>query len=252
MSAALWDEFARPERRRLPLLELDPDLARDLEPERERAAARHLTVPVEAFDAGTSHEGPAAARGTLGLLLVEGVLLRSHSIGKIVAAELLGDGDVIRPSISGHEFSLLEGSSRWQVVAPARIALLDGAFLKSALHWPEIVAALFERTVHRARAIAFQLALAHVRRVDTRLLLMFWRLADRWGRVTPEGVVVPLRITHAALGMIVGAQRPSVTTALKQLERAGALTRCPDGSWLLLGDPPDPGDPVLEPLAAGA
>jgi CRP/FNR family cyclic AMP-dependent transcriptional regulator len=124
------------------------------------------------------------------------------------------------------------------------------AFLRAALHWPEIVIALFERSVQRSRMIAFQLALSHVRRVDARLLLLFWRLADRWGRVTPGGVVVPLRITHAALGKMAGAQRPSVTTALKQLQQAGSLKRCPDGTWLLSGEPPNAHDSLWEPLTA--
>ena len=36
-----------------------------------------------------------------------------------------------------------------------------------------------------------------------------------------------------------GAQRPSVTTALKQLTDAGRISRLDDGSWLLRGNPPD-------------
>jgi CRP/FNR family cyclic AMP-dependent transcriptional regulator len=251
MNDSFWDIHVRPIARRVPLLELDPDLARELDPEREAAAAQHLTVPTEIVEAGAWHDGAAVPRGALGLLVVDGVLLRSHSLGRLTSAELLGAGDVIRPSITGHEFSLIEAESRWEAITPVQVALLDKGFLQSALRWPEVVVTLFERTVIRARLIAFQLALAHVRKVDARLLLLFWRLADRWGHVTPEGIVLPLRITHAALGKLVGAQRPSVTTALKQLERAGALRRSPDGTWLLLGDPPHPADPMLEPLVGG-
>jgi CRP/FNR family cyclic AMP-dependent transcriptional regulator len=75
--------------------------------------------------------------------------------------------------------------------------------------------------------------------VDVRLLVMMWYLADRWVKVTPGGVNVPLRLTHQTLGRLVGAQRPSVTTALKQLAVEGLLTRAADGSWLLHGDAPD-------------
>jgi hypothetical protein len=62
-------------------------------------------------------------------------------------------------------------------------------------------------------------------------------LADRWGRVTLDGVVVPVRLTHDMIGRLVGAHRPSVTTALSELSRAGRISRLPDG-WLLRGDPP--------------
>jgi CRP/FNR family transcriptional regulator, cyclic AMP receptor protein len=250
MADTLWDRApAGVGRLRVPLLEFDPDLGAALERERYAAAAQRLTVPIEGLEPGPwDREGAAAPPGRLGLLVVDGVLLRSHSIGRVVSAELLGAGDVIRPALGGHEFSLIEAKSRWEVVSSARVAVLDKAFLAAVLHWPEIVIALFERTVYRARFIAFQLALAHVRRIDARLLLLFWRLADRWGRVTSEGVVVPLHLKHAVLGMLVGAQRPSVTTALKHLSEAGKLERRPDGSWLLSGEPPDPSDPSLEPL----
>jgi len=84
-----------------------------------------------------------------------------------------------------------------------------------------------------------------VRRIDARLLLMMWRLADRWGRVTSDGVVVPLRLTHGWLAHLVGAQRPSVTTALGNLAGAGRVERLDDGSWLLRGDPPDFDEPLF-------
>jgi CRP/FNR family cyclic AMP-dependent transcriptional regulator len=250
VAGSFWDEVARPASRRVSLLELDPDLGRGLDPERERAAALHVTVPVETLEPGPFERSADTLVGSLGFLVIDGVLMRSHSIGKVVSAELLGSGDVIRPPLTGHELSLIEAESRWEVLSAAQIAPLDGGFLKAVMHWPEIVIALFERSVQRSRFIAFQLALSHVRRVDARLLLLFWRLADRWGRVTPDGVVVPLRITHAALGKLTGAQRPSVTTALKHLKEDGRIKRRSDGSWLLIGDPPDAHDPVWEPLTA--
>jgi len=55
----------------------------------------------------------------------------------------------------------------------------------------------------------------------------------RWGRVTPDGVVVPLELTHAALARVLGAARPTVTLAIRELERAGCLARRADGRWLL-------------------
>jgi CRP/FNR family cyclic AMP-dependent transcriptional regulator len=250
MTGSIWEPPAPAARLRTPLLELDPDLGADLDDSARAAAAQRLTVPLVTLESGPwDAERSTAPPGRLGLLVADGVLLRSHSIGKVVSAELLGAGDVIRPAVSGNEFSLIEARSRWEVVQPVRIAVLDAAFVQAALHWPEIVIALFGRTVHRARFIAFQLALAHVRRVDARLLLLFWRLADRWGRVTSDGVVIPIRLKHSVLGMLVGAQRPTVTTALKHLSEAGTVVRRTDGSWLLTGEPPEASDPSLEPLA---
>ena len=72
-------------------------------------------------------------------------------------------------------------------------------------------------------------------RIEGRLLLMLWALSERWGVVTPHGVEVRLKLTHDALGRLVGARRPSVTTAIGALTDAGALERISDG-YRLHGD----------------
>jgi hypothetical protein len=97
-----------------------------------------------------------------------------------------------------------------------------------------------DRLTLRARWLAFALAVSHVRRIDDRLLLLFWHLADRRGRMTGEGVVVPLRLSHQAIATLIGAQRPTVSTALGQLRERGLLERTADDAWLLRGEPPAP------------
>jgi CRP/FNR family cyclic AMP-dependent transcriptional regulator len=91
------------------------------------------------------------------------------------------------------------------------------------------------------------LAVAQLPRVDTRLLIAMWHLSERWGTVRPEGRVLPGFLSHELLGWIVGARRPSVTTALGQLSQKGLVKRQPDGTWLL-GDEP----PVFEGLAVAS
>jgi DNA-binding transcriptional ArsR family regulator len=70
-------------------------------------------------------------------------------------------------------------------------------------------------------------------RVDQRLLLLFWHFAERWGRVRPEGVVVQLPLTHETLGALIGARRPSVTSALSALAEQGLVEPVERGEWLL-------------------
>jgi hypothetical protein len=49
------------------------------------------------------------------------------------------------------------------------------------------------------------------------------------------GVNVRLRLSHEVLGHLVGAQRASVTTALRHIGESGRLARRTDGTWLLRG-----------------
>ena len=87
--------------------------------------------------------------------------------------------------------------------------------------------------------------------MDRRLKALFWHLAERWGRVSGDGVIVPLALTHRILGQLVGARRPTVSTALSELAEREELTRRPDGSWLLRGDPPDADSLARKPAPGG-
>ena len=118
------------------------------------------------------------------------------------------------------------------VVEAADLAVLDLAFGERLAPYPEVTGALVARALQRARSLAVTMAIAHQRRVDRRLLMLLWHLADRWGRVTPAGTRVSLQLTHQTLADLVAARRPAVTTALAQLEQEGLVGRGEAG-WLL-------------------
>jgi hypothetical protein len=63
-------------------------------------------------------------------------------------------------------------------------------------------------------------------------------MADRWGCVRADGVLVPLPVTHDVLAHLIGVQRPTVTSAIRRLSDAGLIHRQPDKTWLLPPEPP--------------
>lgn len=65
--------------------------------------------------------------------------------------------------------------------------------------------------------------------------MLFWHLADRFGQMRGEWVEIPVPLTHGTLSELVGARRPSVTTALSQLQENRILLRT-DGGWRLLAN----------------
>lgn len=178
-----------------------------------------------------------ACRGGLGLLLLEGAVARRVGHRRRFGAELLGPGDVLRPWESDGTASSLPFHTTWKVIEPLRIAMLDRRFLARVAPYPEISAELVGRALQRSRSLSVNMAIAHHARVDQRLLMLLWHLAERWGRVTRDGVSIPLRLTHDLLADLIAAQRPSVTLNLQQLERDGLLERR-DGAFILVGDPP--------------
>jgi CRP/FNR family transcriptional regulator, cyclic AMP receptor protein len=171
----------------------------------------------------------------MGLLILDGVLTREIEVGGRRSVELLAAGDVLRPWVELGDDAPADVAVTWTVMEPASLAVLDAAFGRRVARWPEIACALMDRLVMRNRWLALDLAISHVRRVDDRLMLLFWQLARRWGKVTPDGVVIPLNIQHQLLAGLIGAQRPSVTTRLGVLRERGLIERRRDGTWLLPG-----------------
>jgi CRP/FNR family transcriptional regulator, cyclic AMP receptor protein len=214
------------------LIDADPYLFDGLNGETPR---ENLTVRVLGVPTGAWARYPSGEDDWLGLLVLDGVLARGLTVAGRRRAELIGPGDVIRPWDPGaDEFASVSFEVGWDVLRPARLAQLDAAFSRAA--HPQVLAALLVRTVRRSQRLALQLAIADLRRVDERLLALFAHLGDRWGRVTREGIHVRLRLKHDLIAQLIGAQRPTVTTGLGELQRDGRLLRRSDRTWLLPGD----------------
>jgi CRP/FNR family transcriptional regulator, cyclic AMP receptor protein len=224
------------------LLDIDTELARGLDPRRAREAAQRLYARV--FDIPRGHWNPNAGllQGgrPIGLLILDGVLVREATVGDHPSAELLGPGDLLRAWADVDNEELLPRTIDWSALTATRVAVVDQAFAVRAAQWPEVFAALIDRAARRAERLVVLQAIAHLTRVDDRLLALLWCLAERWGHVVPGGVLVSLRLSHRTLAGMIGARRPSVTTALGQLMARGELERRPDGEWLLLGAAPEP------------
>lgn len=218
------------------LLRADPSLGDALDPRRFDAARERIVATSAVLGASIDPSdslGKAPAPDTT-LLVVAGLLLRRLVIDQRPRCELLGPGDVIRPwdlqMIGGLP---AEPSMQWRVATPTRVVVLDGRLIASAAAWPEVVRELISRAVRRSHSLAVLLAASSLPRVEDRLAVVFWHLAERWGRVTPEGVRLQLPLTHGLLGELIGAQRPTVTTALRHLSDSGSIVRNGDDSWLL-------------------
>jgi CRP/FNR family transcriptional regulator, cyclic AMP receptor protein len=228
------------------IFDYDPDLLEGLDDataERVRqgvAARRMWTEP------GTWRPrfGPGETRGHLGLLVIDGLLVRTVRLAGRGASEVVGPGDLIRPWDADDALGSVESTSEWLVLQPTTFAGLDEQFGRHIAAWPTITAQLLSRSVRRCRTLVHQAAIAHVRHAEKRVLLALWQLGDRWGKVTTDGVVVPVPLTHQLLAQITCLQRPTVSAALGHLSAAGEVSPRRDGGWVLHGAPPDlpPGD----------
>jgi CRP/FNR family transcriptional regulator, cyclic AMP receptor protein len=217
----------------------DPDLGAGLEGLRLQRAERDLIAPtVVAFEGPWDPEETGeSVRGGIGLLLLEGLVVRRVGQTGRYGAELLGPGDLMRPWQHDGEDVTLPFDTSFRVIEQAQLALLDLRFAARAAPYPEVGSALIGRAMQRSRTLVVNMAIAHYPRIDRRLLMLMWHLADRWGRVTPDGIRIPLRLTHQLLADLVASRRPSVTSALQLLTHEGHIAKHGD-AWLLHGEPP--------------
>jgi CRP/FNR family transcriptional regulator, cyclic AMP receptor protein len=221
------------------VLEVDPDLGAGIGPQAWEDAVGLAVAPAFAFERGPWEFTPAPDPGGLGALIIDGLILIRIDAGVRSHIEMLGPGDVISPWVrTGPELSRPSVLSA-AVVSSSRIALLDRRFALRTARWPEIHAALIRRCIDRSRRLSLQSAINALPRIEERVEATLWELAYRFGRVTPDGIVVELPISHSQLADIVAAQRPSVSTAVVRLEDQRRLVRVARRTWLLSGSPPE-------------
>lgn len=218
------------------ILRHDGGLARAV-PAAERAGAAaklraaSCRLPMGPWDAPVGHH-----TGTLGLLVLDGFLLREVSLAGGTSAELTGPGDVLRPWDDETVEAPLPAEPSWTALTPVTLALLDRDFIQQAATWPDLLVEVGSRLIHRARCQSALLAISHIPRLDPRLLALLWHVADRFGHVEDGGVVMPLRLTHETIGCLVGARRPSVSRSLHRVASSGWIAPRPAGGWWLVGE----------------
>ncbi len=222
------------------LLELDPDLGLLLTDERRADATRELMVQMTQIRPGAwdAQRLEGTHPSHLGLLVVSGLVAREVLVRETVSTELLGPGDLLRAWTLEPSTPLLPVIVRWNALSMVEAAVLDRRFAHALNGYPEIRAAIVDRLDARAQRLAVTHAIASLTGVEHRLEALLWHFADRWGRVTADGVLVPLPLPHRLLGELVGARRPTVSTAVARLTRDRRLARRADGAWLLTGSPP--------------
>jgi len=219
------------------VLDVDAGLA-ELVPQDRRAEARRATAAATiGVAAGPWLEARDSdrARGGYGLLIVGGTMIRRVGIDGRYGAELVGPGDLLRPwqreaNVIGVEWS-------WRALTQVRLAVLDTRWAARAAPWPQLGAELAGRALARSVRSVIAMAIAQQPKLEERLWMLFWDLADRHGRVHADGVHLDLPLTHEVLSHLAGARRPSVSGALTRLASTGRLRRS-GRAWVLQGEPP--------------
>lgn len=221
------------------VLDVDPELGELLDESRLQAARRSVRAVQVSFADGPwdRQAWPQNMRAGLGLLLLDGLLVRRVQISGRFAAELLGPGDLLRPWQQDDAVASVSRSSGWRCLRDCTVAVLDLDFARRIAPYPEIQGQLLARALRRSRHLAITLAILNQPKIDRRLLMLLWHMADRWGVMRGGHVLLPMQFPHAVLAELLAARRPTITTTLGALQRSGQISHTLDG-WILRAPPP--------------
>lgn len=216
------------------VLEIDPDLGAhvpEAERDRVRTAARGRLISLRP---GQWQLGALLTDSTqlVGFLLSEGRVCSETTLRDRSLIEFFGPGDIL-PASDEDDLGGLVDPPAITVLQDTVLVALGATFVRAAARWPGLLTAVVHRLERQRRRLAVQALIVHLPQAKHRLLLVLWHLSLSWGHVTPDGVHVPLRLTHDILGQLTAARRPTVSLAVKELHAEGCLQRREDGTWLL-------------------
>jgi hypothetical protein len=190
--------------------------------------------------AGDTLDIPAGTK----LLFLESGLVASTCMPRQrrFIASIATDGDVLPPPSDGIVLEALR---------PSAVRLVDAEMCAVLLGKPEavdeIVDGLLAAVLEREESLSHFGEAVHRDRVLSKLV----QLARKFGRVTPDGVRLDLPLTHQLLADTVAAARETVSIALGELQRIGAVERV-GRAYVLKRSPHEIGEPRSTSATSGS
>jgi CRP/FNR family transcriptional regulator, cyclic AMP receptor protein len=216
----------------IPLMTVLPEIAALIPAGDHQLAEQVLYVPrlqVDGELAGTLSATPTA----FDFIVVDGVVLKQTRYAGRTSLELLGPGDVLAPPLTPSRQLESRATSSYQAHGQASLAVIEDRFRTAARRWPQLSDVLHDRLARQTHRASMYLAILHIARSEDRVLALFSDLAERFGHVTSDGIVIDVELTHQLIGQLIGSRRPTVSIALEELSTTGTLTRTSNDRWML-------------------
>jgi CRP/FNR family transcriptional regulator, cyclic AMP receptor protein len=211
-----------------------PAILERVPPEDRGLAERTLIVPlVMAQDLDLADVIGTHIPAAFDFVIVDGVVLKETTLTQRSALELLGPGDLLAPPLTAVRQLESRAVSRYLAHGPVSLGAIEAHFREAARRWPSIADFLHDRLGRQTHRASMHLAMLHLPRIEDRVIALFADVGERFGRVTAEGILIDLPLTHEVIGGLVGSRRPTVTIALQELATEGLLERLDDRRWKL-------------------
>jgi CRP-like cAMP-binding protein len=211
-----------------------PDILAGVPAEDHPLAKRTLIVPlVSARNEDFADVISSQIPGAFDFLIVEGVVLKETTLVRQSALELLGPGDLLAPPLTPARQQASRAISRYLAHGQASLAAVDDHVRQAARRWPGIADFLHDRLARQTHHASMHLAMLHLPRAEDRIIALFADLAERFGHITADGILLDLPLTHEIIGGLVASRRSTVSLALQQVASNGMIARLEGDRWKL-------------------
>lgn len=133
----------------------------------------------------------------------------------------------IDPSELFGELSVLDGAPREEfaeAIESSQVLGIPVPIFQSLMEdHPDVALGVTKLVGLRRRRVERRLKSLLFRSNRDRLVSLLLELAEKYGRRTPEGVELGLRLSHQELASVIGSTRETVTVTLGDLQQEGAL-----------------------------
>jgi CRP/FNR family transcriptional regulator len=153
--------------------------------------------------------------------------------GRVKAVRMNEDGNEIILAIheSGHffgEMSLIDGKTTPASVialADSLIAIIsDSDFYSILFAQQKVVRNLLEILSARLRNSWDTIQLLNFKNASQRAIMLFVMLSEEYGKRTPDGIVLNIRLTHQDISDMTGLTRETVTRVIDRLQKSGEIS----------------------------
>ncbi|MGN6872132.1 MAG: Crp/Fnr family transcriptional regulator [Solirubrobacteraceae bacterium] len=211
-----------------------PEILANVPAEDRLLAERTLIVPlISARNEDLADVISTQIPGAFDFVIVDGVVLKETTLAGRSALELLGRGDLLAPPLTPASQLESRAVSRYLAHEQASLAAIEDHVRQSARRWPGIADFLHDRLARQAHHASMHLAMLHLPRAEDRLIALFADLAERFGHMAADGILIDLPLTHEIIGGLVASRRSTVTLALTRLASNGIIARVEGDRWKL-------------------
>ena len=211
-----------------------PEILATVPAEDRLLAERTLIVPlVSARNEDLGDVIRTQIPGAFDFLVVDGVVLKQTTLARRSALELLGPGDLLAPPLTPARQLESRAVSRYLALGRASLAAVEERVRRATRRWPGIADFLHDRLARQTHHASMHLAMLHLPRAERRLIALFSDLAERFGQMAADGILIDLPLTHEIIGGLIASRRSTVTLALQQLASNGMIARLEGDRWKL-------------------